>query len=74
MNVAVSQPARAKPITRSLVSKRCLTAQQTEHKSAEEVALLARPHPVTLRPTKYPRARCGCCRGSGSVAYTATRS
>ncbi len=37
IRVAPAQPTRAKPITMSLISKRCLTAQQTACKSAEEV-------------------------------------
>ncbi len=37
MHIAPAQPTRAKPITMSLISKRCLTAQQTACKGAEEV-------------------------------------
>ncbi len=40
-----AQPARAKPITMSLVSKRCLSVQQTACKNAEEVGALG---PITM--------------------------
>jgi len=36
MHVAPAQPTRAKPITMSLISKRCLTAQRNGVRGAEE--------------------------------------
>ncbi len=42
MDVAAAAPSRPKPITMALISKRCLTPQQTAGKGAEEVMEIAR--------------------------------
>jgi hypothetical protein len=51
MAVDVALPTRPKPITMSLVSKRCLTPQQTAGKSAEQV----RAHDTAARAVFVPR-------------------